>query len=104
LGILGIQIQALHCRQATIEVGMKTSQRGLTRFSDLVPDDRNANHGSKRGAALIKKSLRDYGARRSILLDKNNRVIAGNKTLEQASERQASTDGTERRRSGPVSR
>jgi hypothetical protein len=61
---------------------MKASQRDLTRFSDLVPDDSNANRGSKRGAALIKKSLKDYGAGRSILLDKNNRVIAGNKTRE----------------------
>jgi hypothetical protein len=52
----------------------RSCQRGLTRFSDLVPDDRNDNRGSKRGAALIKKSLKDYGAGRSILLDKNDRV------------------------------
>jgi hypothetical protein len=81
---------------------MTPIQRGLTRFSDLVPDDRNANRGSKRGAALIKESLKDYSAGRSILLDKNNRVIAGNKTLEQASGktgikgvRVIETDGTE---------
>jgi hypothetical protein len=82
---------------------MKASQRGLTRFSDLVPDDRNANRGCKRGAALIKKSLKDYGAGRSILLDKNNRMIAGNKTLGQAANAKSGikgvriieTDGTE---------
>jgi len=56
-----------------------------TPFSELIPDARNANKGTKRGGDLVKKSLREYGAGRSILLDKNNRVIAGNKTLEQAS-------------------
>ena len=77
-------------------------QKDSVAFSELIPDDRNANRGSKRGAALIKKSLKDYGAGRSILLDKNNRVIAGNKTLEQASGktgikgvRVIETDGTE---------
>jgi sporulation protein YlmC with PRC-barrel domain len=33
---------------------------------------------------MIEDSLRQYGAGRSILLDKNGRVIAGNKTLENA--------------------
>ena len=33
---------------------------------------------------MIEKSLRQFGAGRSILLDKNNRIIAGNKTVENA--------------------
>jgi DNA modification methylase len=60
------------------------SPNGLVAFSKILPDSRNANRGTKRGAALIKKSLKEYGAGRSILLDKNNRMIAGNKTLAQA--------------------
>ena len=44
-------------------------------------DSRNANKGTERGLALLDKSLRQYGAGRSILVDKNGRVIAGNKTL-----------------------
>jgi hypothetical protein len=53
-------------------------------ITDIQPDDRNANRGTERGAVLLEQSLRNYGAGRSILLDKHNRVIAGNKTLEQA--------------------
>ena len=55
-------------------------------LSDIVPDDHNANKGTERGAGMLEHSLRTYGAGRSILLDKNNRVIAGNKTVEQATQ------------------
>jgi DNA modification methylase len=54
------------------------------RLSDLILDDKNANRGTKRGRALLNKSLKELGAGRSILIDKNRRVIAGNKTLEAA--------------------
>ena len=55
-------------------------------LTDIVPDDRNANRGTERGAGMLEHSLRTYGAGRSILIDKNNRVIAGNKTVEQAAQ------------------
>jgi hypothetical protein len=58
----------------------------VKRLDDLLPDEQNANQGTDRGRALLDKSLRDFGAGRSILLDKNGRVIAGNKTREQAAE------------------
>jgi hypothetical protein len=51
----------------------------------LTPDDKNYNKGTEFGNSLIEKSLRKFGAGRSILLDKNNRIIAGNKTVENAS-------------------
>lgn len=54
------------------------------KLSDLVPDDKNFNRGTQFGQHLIEKSLRELGAGRSILLDKNNRIIAGNKTTENA--------------------
>lgn len=54
------------------------------KLSDLQPDDRNANLGTEAGRQLLDKSLSQYGAGRSILLDKNNRIIAGNKTAEAA--------------------
>jgi hypothetical protein len=57
-----------------------------TTISEILPDDRNANRGTERGASMLEQSLRNYGAGRSILLDKNNRVIAGNKTVEQAAQ------------------
>ena len=54
------------------------------KISDLIPDDKNYNKGTEFGNSLIEKSLRKFGAGRSILLDKNNRIIAGNKTIENA--------------------
>ncbi len=53
-------------------------------LKDLVPDNKNANKGTQYGQHLIENSLRKFGAGRSILIDKNNRIIAGNKTVENA--------------------
>ena len=50
----------------------------------LLLDDANANKGTKRGREALAKSLKKYGAGRSVLVDKNGRVMAGNKTVEQA--------------------
>jgi DNA modification methylase len=46
----------------------------------------NANRGTERGRDMLEKSLRQYGAGRSILLDKHGRIIAGNKTAQTAAE------------------
>lgn len=54
------------------------------KLSDLIPDDLNANKGTEFGSHLVENSIRKFGAGRSILLDKNGRIIAGNKTTEQA--------------------
>lgn len=54
------------------------------KLSDLTPDDRNANKGTQRGTGVIEDSLRKYGAGRSILIDRNGKIIAGNKTAEAA--------------------
>jgi sporulation protein YlmC with PRC-barrel domain len=51
---------------------------------DFIPDSRNANKGTVRGLAMLEDSLRKYGAGRSILVDKNNNIIAGNKTHQAA--------------------
>lgn len=56
------------------------------KIGDLKPDSHNANRGTKRGVDLLQKSLEKFGAGRSVLLDKNNRIIAGNKTVEQAAD------------------
>lgn len=55
------------------------------KISELIPDNLNANKGTEYGQHLMEKSFREFGAGRSILLDKNNRVIAGNKSIETAS-------------------
>ncbi len=54
------------------------------KLKDLIPDDKNFNVGSEYGNQLIERSFRTFGAGRSILIDKNNRIIAGNKSVENA--------------------
>lgn len=54
------------------------------KVTELKLDEKNANKGTKRGLKVLDNSLRQYGAGRSVLLDKNNKIIAGNKTVERA--------------------
>ena len=53
-------------------------------IAQLVLDGKNANKGTKRGRELLGDSLEKYGAGRSVVVDRRNRVIAGNKTVEAA--------------------
>ena len=55
-------------------------------IQSLVFDDKNFNKGTEYGEHLMDESLRKFGLGRSILIDKNNRIIAGNKTAEKAGE------------------
>ena len=57
-----------------------------TNIESLVPDNKNFNKGTEYGDRLIDESLRRFGLGRSILIDKNNRIIAGNKTAEKAAD------------------
>lgn len=67
----------------------------------LIPDDHNFNRGTEEGARLMQKSFEQFGAGRSVLVDKDNRIIAGNKSTKAAAEsgikrvRIIETDGTE---------
>ena len=70
------------------------------KYDGIRPDVKNANKGTERGRYMVGASLRETGAGRSILLDKDGRIIAGNKTFEAASDiglpvRVVETDGTE---------
>lgn len=63
-------------------------------------DERNYRKHSKKNKAIIKKSLSELGAGRSILLDNENSLIAGNGVYEQAQAlgipvRVIETDGSE---------
>lgn len=58
----------------------------LTKLADLQPDVRNARSHTERGLGMLEHSLRRYGAGRSILVDRQGRVIAGNATLERAAD------------------
>lgn len=72
----------------------------ITKIEDLVPDPENPNRGTKRGLELLETSIEQLGAGRSIVVDKNGVIIAGNKTAEVAAEkglpvRVVQTDGNE---------
>jgi hypothetical protein len=49
-------------------------------INELTQDQHNFNKGTSKGKKLMNKSLKELGAGRSILLDKNGNIIAGNKT------------------------
>jgi hypothetical protein len=51
---------------------------------DLVPDSENLRLHDKRNMEAIESSVEETGFMRSIVMDENNRVIAGNGTLEVA--------------------
>ncbi len=67
----------------------KKSKRKIHEITidQVIQDDRNFNIGNEKGDALIQKSIDEFGAGRSILLDKNDRIIAGNKTQQKFKER-----------------
>ena len=62
----------------------KKQHKAIQKLSDLTPDDANLNKGTERGRYMLEKSLETNGAGRSILVDRDGKVIAGNKTLEVA--------------------
>lgn len=56
----------------------------LASLGELRPDARNARKRTERSASLIEKSLSEFGAARSIVVDEVGTVLAGNGTLEAA--------------------
>ena len=56
----------------------------LIDIEELRQGTLNFNKGTYEGEGLIKKSLERFKAGRSVLIDKNNNIIAGNKTVSAA--------------------
>ncbi len=56
----------------------------IVKIETLIPDDKNFNKGTLRGKVLLDRSFQKFGAGRSLLIDKNNRIIAGNKSASSA--------------------
>lgn len=56
----------------------------MATIKDLKFDDKNFNKHTEFGMSLLEKSLRENGAGRSILIDKDNNIIAGNGVIETA--------------------
>jgi hypothetical protein len=57
------------------------------KIKDFQQDSSNANKGSEKGLRMLDDSIADVGLGRSIVVDKHNRIIAGNKTQERAIDR-----------------
>ncbi len=53
-------------------------------ISDLTFDPANARVRTAKGAKMIEDSLQEVGAARSIVIDENNVILAGNGTVEAA--------------------
>jgi ParB-like chromosome segregation protein Spo0J len=70
-------------------------------ISQLRHDKKNFNKGTDEGKEMMEKSFKEHGAGRSVLLDKDNNIIAGNKSTSAARKagikkvRVIETDGTE---------
>lgn len=56
----------------------------MTSINNLKSDHKNARKRTDRSAALIAESLKRYGAARSIVIDEDGRILAGNGTVEGA--------------------
>jgi hypothetical protein len=73
----------------------------VTSIKDLKHDHKNARRRTDRSSTLIAESLKRFGAARSIVIDEDNRILAGNGTIEGAKAagikniRIIETDGTE---------
>ena len=63
---------------------IKKKEEDRKKISDLIPDKKNFNKHTEFGTSLLENSLRKFGAGRSILIDKNNQIIAGNGIIETA--------------------
>ena len=53
-------------------------------INTLKSDHKNARKRTDRSSSLIKESLEKFGAARSIVIDEDNRILAGNGTIEGA--------------------
>ena len=56
----------------------------MASINNLKHDHKNARKRTDQSAELIKESLQRYGAARSIVIDENDRILAGNGTVEGA--------------------
>lgn len=56
----------------------------MSKIDELKFDDKNFNKHTEFGMGLLEKSLNKFGAGRSILVDKDNNIIAGNGIVEAA--------------------
>ena len=59
-------------------------QEKIINIEELVQDEHNFNKGTDEGGKLMERSFKEMGAGRSVLIDKNGKIIAGNKSQKAA--------------------
>jgi DNA modification methylase len=63
-----------------------SKKNGISHIGDLVPDPENRRLHNPRNIGMVVDALHQVGAARSIVIDENNVVLAGNGVLEAAAE------------------
>src|SRR5215213_4777055 len=80
---------------------LMTKKTDHVALDDLIPDPRNARRHPDRNRSMVEQSLREVGAARSIVVDEDGTILAGNATVAAAAQvgihrvRIIETDGTE---------
>jgi hypothetical protein len=62
----------------------ETVAKDIQHLGDLTPDSHNARRHNPRNVGMIERALNEVGAARSIVVDENGVVLAGNATIEAA--------------------
>lgn len=68
------------------EVASQAGDKMFASLADLTPDPANARKHNPRNVGMLVDSLHQVGAARSIVVDENGVVLAGNATIEAAAE------------------
>lgn len=63
---------------------MAREPKAVTSLADLTPDPANARRHTPRNVSQIESAIGEVGAARSIVIDENGTVLAGNATIEAA--------------------
>lgn len=88
-------------KRATGNRSIDTDGGNTLALNELKPDQQNRRQRTDRGAAMLVDALQDVGAARSIVIDEQNDVLAGNGVVEAAAKvgidkvRVIETDGDE---------
>ena len=64
----------------------ESSSSGPTHIKDLIPDPANRREHNPRNIGMVSDALREVGAARSIVIDEDNVILAGNGVTEAAAE------------------
>lgn len=65
---------------------MADTDTRIAHISDLTPDPQNARQHNPRNVGMIEQALGEVGAARSIVIDEDGVILAGNATIEAAAQ------------------